>query len=101
MIYEVTSELQDEIYSDDTWLRLAELDKIDVIIDEAPNAVWKNFHGKNRTSPEMIEIDKQINKLTDIINNKIELLKRICEAIDHAVSEIKNETNVIDKKIHN
>ena len=91
MIYEVTSELQDEIYSDDTWLRLAELDEIDVIIDEAPNAVWKNFHGKNRTSPEMIEID----------NNKIELLKRICEAIDHAVSEIKNETNVIDKKIHN
>ena len=38
--------------------------------------------------------------MTDIINNKIELLNRICGAIDHAMSEIKNETNMIDQKIH-
>ena len=38
--------------------------------------------------------------MTDIINNKIELLNRICEAIDHAKSEKKNETNMIDEKIH-
>ena len=46
LVYEVMSELQDEIYSDDSWLRLVELDKIDAIIDEALNAVWKKFHGK-------------------------------------------------------
>ena len=38
--------------------------------------------------------------MTDIIKNKIELLNRICGAIDHAMSEIKNETNMIDEKIH-
>ena len=36
-------ELQDEIYSDDSWLRLVELNKIDAIIDEALNAVWNEF----------------------------------------------------------
>ena len=46
------------------------------------------------------DIDGYVSKLTDIINNKIELLNRICEAIDHAMSEIKNETNMIDEKIH-
>ena len=62
--------------------------------------------GKNRINPEMIKIDKHkgidgyVSKLTDIINNKLELLNRICGAIDHTMSEIKNETNVIDEKIH-
>ena len=106
LVYEVMSELQDEIYSDDSWLRLVELNKIDAIIDEALNAVWKKFYRKNRVNPEMIMIDKHkdidgyVSKLTDIINNKIELLNRICGAIDHAMSEIKNETNMIDEKIH-
>ena len=35
LIYESMCELQDEIYSDDLWLRLVELDKIDAITDEA------------------------------------------------------------------
>ena len=35
LIYEAIHELQDEIYSDDSWLRLVELNKIDIIIDEA------------------------------------------------------------------
>ena len=46
------------------------------------------------------DIDGYVSKLTDIINNKIELLNRICGAIDHTMSEIKNETNMIDEKIH-
>ena len=37
LIYESLCELQDEIYSDDLWLRLAELKKIDAIIDYAVN----------------------------------------------------------------
>ena len=48
LIYESLCELQDEIYSDDSWLRLVELNKTDPIIDEALNAVWKKFRGKNR-----------------------------------------------------
>ena len=35
LIYESMYELQDGICSDDSWLSLAELDKIDAIIDEA------------------------------------------------------------------
>ena len=38
--------------------------------------------------------------MTGIKNNKIDLSNRICGATDHAMSEIKNETNVIDEKIH-
>ena len=75
LIYEAMCELQDEIYSDDSWLRLVELNKIDAIIDEALNVVWKKFYRKNRINPEMIKIDKHkdidgyVSKLTDIINN--------------------------------
>ena len=58
LIYRAVHGLQDEIYSDDSWLRLVELNKIDAIIDEALNAVWKKFFGKNRINPEMIKIDK-------------------------------------------
>ena len=106
LIYESICELQDEIYSDDSWLRLVELNKIDAIIDEALNAVWKKFYGKNRITPKMIKIDKHkyidgyVSKLTDIINNKIELANRMGGVIDHVISEIKNETCMIDKKIH-
>ena len=100
-------ELQDEIYSDDSWLRLVELDKIDAILEEVFNTVWKMLNkNKNRINPEKIMIDKHkdidgyVSKLTDVINNKIELVNRMCESIDHVMSEIKNETNMIDEKIH-
>ena len=34
------------------------------------------------------------------INNKIELLNRVGNLIDHIISDIKNETNMIDEKIY-
>ena len=37
------NELHDGIYSDDSWLRLVELNKINVLIDEALDYVWKTF----------------------------------------------------------
>ena len=58
MIYGAMRELQDEIYSDVSWLRLVELNKIDAIIDEALNVVGNETCGKNRVSPEKINIDK-------------------------------------------
>ena len=106
LIYESMCELQDEIYSDDSWLRLVELEKIDAIIDEAINVACNMICGENRISPEEIKIDKHkdidgyVSKLTDVINNKIESVNRMCEVIDHVMSEIKNETNMIDEKIH-
>ena len=106
LIYESMCELQDEIYSDDSWLRLVELEKIDAIIDEALNVVWNMICGENRICPEEIKIDKHkdidgyVSKLTDVINNKIELVNKMGGVIDHVMSEIKNETNMIDEKIH-
>ena len=101
LIYDSMCELQDEVYSDDSWLRLVELEKIDAIIDEALNVVWNMICGEYRISPEKIQIDKHkdidgyVCKLTDVINNKIELVNRMCESIDHVMSEIKHETNMI------
>ena len=99
-------ELQDEIYSDDSWLRIIELYKMDATIDEALNVVWHTICVKNRIDPEKIKVDKHkdidgyVSKLTDVINNEIELVNRMCESIDHVMSELKNETNMIDEKIH-
>ena len=99
-------ELEDEIYSDDSWFRLVELEKIDAIIDEALNVVWNMICGENRICPEEIKIDKHkdidgyVSKLTAVINNKIELMNKMGGVIDHVMSEIKNETNMIDEKIH-
>ena len=46
------------------------------------------------------DIDGYLNKLNDAINNKIELLNRAGDLIDHIISDIKNETNMIDEKIY-
>ena len=100
-------ELQDEIYSDDSWLRLVELDKRDIIIDEALNIVRNvPYENKNRISPEMITIDKHkdidgyVSELTDLINFKIGQVNDMCETIDHIMSDINIKTNLSDEKIH-
>ena len=41
-------ELQDEIYSDDSRLRLVELNKIDAVIDYALNAIWNMIRKKKK-----------------------------------------------------
>ena len=46
LIYESMYELQDDIYSDDSWLRLVELNKIDAIIDDALNVIWNMIRKK-------------------------------------------------------
>ena len=61
---------------------------------------------KNRISPEKININKHkdidgyVSKLTDVMNNKIELVNGMGGEIDRVMSEIKNETNMTDEKIH-
>ena len=78
-IYEAMCELQDEIYND-PWLRLVELNKIEDILDDALNVVSKEIYGKNRIISKIINIDKHkdidgyLSKLTDAINNKINLI---------------------------
>ena len=99
-------ELQDDIYIHDSWLRLVELNKLDAILDDALNVAWNMIYKKNRTSSNMINIDKNkdingyVSKLNDVINNKIELLNRVGDVIDHIISDIKNKTNMIDEIIY-
>ena len=99
-------ELQDEIYSDDLWLRQVELNKLDAILDDALNVIWNMICEKNRTSSKKINIDKYknidgyVSKLNDVINNKIQLFNGVGNLIDHIISDIKNETNVTDEKIY-
>ena len=107
LMYESMNELEDEIYSNDSWLRLVELDKTDVIIDEILNVIWKVlYESKSRIIPEMITIDKYknidgyVSELTDLINLKIELVNDMCEEIDNIMSEINNKTNMIDENLH-
>ena len=98
-------ELQNEIYND-PWLRLVELNKIKDILDDALNVVSKDIYGKNIKSSKINNIDKDkdidgyVSKLTDVINNKIELINKIGETTDHFLREINNETNMINEIIH-
>ena len=60
-ICRLMNELHGEIYSDDSWLRLVELNKINVLLDEVLDYVWKTF---------MIKIEKSM-KILILINTKI------------------------------
>ena len=104
-IYEAMHEVQDEIYND-PWLWLVELNKIKDILDDALNVIWYEIYEKNRISSNIINIDKYndidgyVSKLTDVINNEIQLINKIGETINHIRHEINNKTNMVNEIIH-
>ena len=104
-IYEAMHEVEDEIY-DDLWLRLVELNKIKDILEDALNVVSKEIYGKNKKSSKIIQIDQDkatdgyVNKLTDVINNEINLIDKVGETINHVMHEINNETNMVNEIIN-
>ena len=53
------NELQDEIYDDDSWLRLVVLNKINILLDESLDYVWKIIYGKNRKSIKILILIKK------------------------------------------
>ena len=97
------NELRDEINSDDSWLRLVELNKINMLLYEALDYVWKTLQGKNREKHERINIDKYkdidgyVSKYTNIVNDKLELVNRIGEILDCAMIEVQNEVDMINE----
>ena len=97
------NELHGEIYSDDSWLRLVELNKINVLLHEVLDYVWKTFYVKNREKHERINIDKYkdidgyVSKYTNIVNDKLELVNRIGEILDCAIIEVQNEVDMINE----
>ena len=104
-VYKAKCKLQDEIYLNDTWLRLDELNKIDTIFDDRLN-VWFEIYGKNRKSSKIINIGKHknigkyVSKLEDIIINNIKLMSAMNMKITRTMCDIKNKTNMVNKIIH-
>ena len=47
-VYKAKCKLQDEIYLNDTWLRLDESNRIDTIFDDTLNVVWYEIYGKKQ-----------------------------------------------------
>ena len=97
------NELHTEIYSDGAWLRLVELNKINMLLGEILDYVWKTLYNKNREKHESINIDKYIDidgyisKYTNIVNVKLELVNRIGEILDCAMIEIQNKVDMINE----
>ena len=59
--YKAKCKLQDEIYLNDTWLRLDELNRIDTIFNDTLNVVWYEIYEKNRKSSKMFNTYKHKN----------------------------------------
>ena len=100
-------ELKGEIYSNNSWLRIVKLNKIDVILDDAINVVVYEIYKTKREIPRMINIDKNknidgyVSKLTVIINNKLKLVKTIImRSIDSIMCDVNNKSNMVNEKIH-
>ena len=95
------NELQDEIYDDDSWLRLVELSKINALLDESLDYVWKTIYDDNREKHEKINIDKDkdidgyVSMYTDIINVKLELVNRIGELLDSIMVEVQHVVDMV------
>ena len=67
------------------------------------NLIWYEIYEKNRISSNIINIDKYndfdgyVSKLTDVINNEIQLINKIGETINHIRHEINNKTNMVNE----
>ena len=87
---------------DDPWLKLNELQKMNILIDEAFDNAWRMIHDKDRKMHKKndinkyLEIDRYVDKYTDIINGKIELLNNIGVILDSAMIEIQSKVDMIN-----
>ena len=105
-VYKAKCKLQDEIYLNDTWLRLDELNRIDTIFDDMSNVVWYEIYGRNRKSSKIInigkhkDIGKYVSKLEDMTIHNIKLISVMNMKITRTMCDIKNKTNMVNKIIH-
>ena len=100
-VYMLMSELQDDIYTGDSWLRLLELQKINVSLNDSLDCVWCIVHDKKREKYDMINIDKDkdingyVSKYTDIVNDKLDLVNEIGELLYSIMVQIHNAVNMV------
>ena len=102
-VFWLMNELQDVIYNDNSWLRLVELNKINVLLDDSLDYMWKTIYCKNRDKHEKInigkdkDIDGYVSKYINIVNDKLELVNRIRELLDSTMIDIQNEIGMINE----
>ena len=89
---------------DDRHLRLLELNRINALLDKSLDYAWELSHSGNREKHE-ITIDKDkdmyVNRYTDIINDKLDLVNEIGELIDSYMADAYNIVNGISKSHNN
>ena len=96
-ISEIMNELHDEPH-----LRLLELNKINALLDKSLDYAWELNHGGNREKHEItIDKDMYVNRFTDIINNKLDLVNEIGELIDSYMAGAYNIVDGINKSHNN
>ena len=100
------NELQDEIYDDDLWLRLVELNKINALLDGSLEYVWRMVYDENSEKHEKIDIDKDkdidgyVSVYTDIMNdNKLEVVNGIGKLLDTFMVELHNVIEMVREMI--
>ena len=75
---------------------------MNILTDEAFDNAWRMIHDKDRKMHKKIdinkylEIDRYVDKYTDIVNGKIELLNNIGVILDSAMIEIQSKVDMIN-----
>ena len=95
-------EIMNELHDDDPHLRLFELNRINALLDKSLDYAWELSHGGNREKHEII-IDKDmcLNRYSDIINDKLELVNGIGELIDSYMADVYNLVDGLNKSHDN
>ena len=110
-ITKLVDELNNEVYDDDQWLVVAQLNKTNSLVDELIDRVWLMIYNKKREKNEIVNIsvdkDKDIegyvNIYNEIVADKIEFVNGISELCDNAIEkkEFKNLKDDVLKLIGN
>ena len=94
MIYRALRKLPNESQS-----KLVELVRLDTILNNSINVIWREIHDRDKKDIKKIDINKIKNvdtfiyQLKGIINHEILLLKT---SLNFIISDIKNKSNIGD-----
>ena len=98
MIYRALRKLPNKSQS-----KLVELVRLDTILNNSINVIWRELHDRDKKSIKKIDINKIKNvdsfmyQLKGIINHKVLLLKTsVIVKLNLIISDIKNKLNIND-----
>ena len=92
----------DDEINEDPWLKLNELYKINALLDEFLDKIWKLATARNRKIDKKInidkylEIDKYVDEYTDITDGKIDLFNNLGSILTEAAVQIQNKAYIVN-----